>query len=508
MSKRWLKRTLWIGLAGGLVFLGITMWLLRPAHVKSVVESGLSKHLNLDATVETISVSLFPRPRVSGSGFSLKIPGRPDLPPFVAIDRFAMEVGLLSMVRKHVDTVRADGLRINVPPSDSRKALPETRGSEKTEIIIDHFLTRDAQLSFVPRETGRTPLTFAIHELEVEDIGFGLSMPFTATLTNPVPRGLVRARGAIGPIVETNAEATPVAGDYTFENADLSTINGIGGMLQSTGKFSGPLTAIAASGEATVPDFSLDLGGKPAPLTARFETLVNGTDGTTELKKVDATLHQTDMTVTGAISNLEGPGRHDVDLSIDIPDGRIEDVLSLVLDTPQPVMSGDVTIKAHMKLPPGESRVRDRIEVSGDFGLTQTRFTNAEVQAKLQTLSRRSQGKDEDDPIGRVLTDLKGQVQLSKGNARLRRLTFQVPGARVALDGTYSLASGALDFRGTLRMQATVSQAVGGFKSIFIKPFNGLFRKNGAGAELPIKITGTRDEPKFGLEIGKVFKGD
>jgi hypothetical protein len=81
-----------------------------------------------------------------------------------------------------------------------------------------------------------------------------------------------------------------------------------------------------------------------------------------------------------------------------------------------------------------------------------------------------------------------------------------VPGARIALDGGYDLGNGALDFTGTLRMDATVSQAVGGFKSIFIKPFDGLFRKNGAGAVLPIKIGGTRDAPKFGLDVGKVIK--
>ena len=96
-------------------------------------------------------------------------------------------------------------------------------------------------------------------------------------------------------------------------------------------------------------------------------------------------------------------------------------------------------------------------------------------------------------------------MALSHATARLSGISFRVPGAQVALDGTYAIASGALDFRGTLRMQATVSQAVGGFKSIFIKPFDPLFRKNGSGAVLPIKISGTRNAPKFGLEAGRLF---
>ena len=63
-----------------------------------------------------------------------------------------------------------------------------------------------------------------------------------------------------------------------------------------------------------------------------------------------------------------------------------------------------------------------------------------------------------------------------------------------------------IDFRGTLKMQASVSQAVGGFKSIFLKPFDALFREKGSGAVVPIKITGTRKEPKMAIEVGKVFK--
>jgi len=209
--------------------------------------------------------------------------------------------------------------------------------------------------------------------------------------------------------------------------------------------------------------------------------------------------------VEGAVLNLEGPGNRSLEFDVVIDDGRIEDILALVIDTPQPVMTGDVQVNARMELPPGKTRVIERIAVRGRFGLSETRFTDKDVQSKMETLSRRSQGKDEEDPIGRVMTDLRGQLQLSRGVARLSRLTFQVPGARVALDGTYGLASGAIDFRGTLRMQATVSQAVGGFKSIFLKPFNPLFRRDGAGAVIPIKIEGTRDEPKFGLEFGKIF---
>ena len=120
MRKRWLKWGLLSGAAAGVVFLAVALWLLRPAHVKSLAESGLSEHLNLDASIESIEVDLFPRPRISGTGLSLRIPDRLDLPPFIYIDHFSVAVGLLSVIRRHVDTVHAGGLRIAVPPAGSR----------------------------------------------------------------------------------------------------------------------------------------------------------------------------------------------------------------------------------------------------------------------------------------------------------------------------------------------------------------------------------------------------
>ena len=47
-------------------------------------------------------------------------------------------------------------------------------------------------------------------------------------------------------------------------------------------------------------------------------------------------------------------------------------------------------------------------------------------------------------------------------------------------------------------MQATISKMVGGWKGFLLKPADRFFKKNGAGAEIPIYIAGTRDDPHFG----------
>ena len=505
---RWLVWTLGSVVAAIGVLAAATAYVLRPAHVTALVSDGLTRHLKLDATVAEISVSLLPRPRISGRGLTLRVPGRPDLPPFISIDQFYVDAGVFAVLRKHVGTVHADGLKIAVPPSGARAPLAQGNRAESTGVIVDHFVTHNAQLTFVPRNPERTPLVFAIHELNVRNLGFGRTMPYDARLTNPIPTGLVTSSGSIGPWNADDGTRTALSGKYSFTSANLATINGIGGTLDSTGDFSGNLEAIKVIGLANVPDFSLDLGGRPLPLTSNFTAVVNGTDGTTELENVDAVLVTTPMNVRGAIRNLPGPGNRHVELTVNISEGRVEDLLALALNTPKPIMVGDVKLQAKLILPPGQERVRNRISLSGSFGLIDTRFMSSTVQTKLGELSRRSQGKKRTDPVERVLTDLSGQFAVGKSRVSLRGIQFDVPGAAVRLNGTYGLAAESLDFRGTLSMRATVSQAVGGFKSIFIKPFDGLFRKNGHGAVLPIRITGTREKPEFKLEMGKVLKGD
>src|SRR2546428_659559 len=86
--------------------------------------------------------------------------------------------------------------------------------------------------------------------------------------------------------------------------------------------------------------------------------------------------------------------------------------------------------------------------------------------------------------------------------ATFSSLTFSVPGAAVELAGRYGIRSADLDFHGHLRMQATLSEAAGGgVKSILLKAVDPFFKKDGAGTVLPIKITGNRKDPQFGLEL-------
>ena len=87
----------------------------------------------------------------------------------------------------------------------------------------------------------------------------------------------------------------------------------------------------------------------------------------------------------------------------------------------------------------------------------------------------------------------------------LRSMSFRVEGAEVRLAGAYNIQSGELDFRGTLRLQARASRTQTGWKSLVLRVFDPMLDGEGAGTILPISITGTRDQPKFGADIKKAI---
>ncbi len=46
-----------------------------------------------------------------------------------------------------------------------------------------------------------------------------------------------------------------------------------------------------------------------------------------------------------------------------------------------------------------------------------------------------------------------------------------------------------------------------GYKPWLLKPFDPLFRKNGAGTRLVITVAGSQDQPKVSVDIGRTLKG-
>jgi len=364
-----------------------------------------------------------------------------------------------------------------------------------------------ALLRIIPRREGKDPREFAIHALTMTTLGLAEKMPFRATLTNPLPKGLIETSGTFGPWRKDNPGSTPLGGDYSFQKADLGTIKGIGGILDSTGKFDGLLDRINVKGTTTTPDFHLDTAKQPVSLSTSFVAVVDGTDGDTYLDEVHAQFLSTTLTAKGAVVGTKGVKGRTIDMNVRVHEGRIEDLLRLAVKGDEPLLVGRVVLRSEFHLPPGEPDVIERLELKGQFDVAAATFTDRKVQGKLADMSRRARGLDEDASAGNIVSNLGGTFGLKNTVLRFSTLSFSLPGAQVRLRGSYGLRSEAIEFDGTVRMEATISEAAGGgVKGFFLKMVDPVFRKQGAGAVIPIKIRGTREQPSFGLDVGRVFK--
>lgn len=166
-------------------------------------------------------------------------------------------------------------------------------------------------------------------------------------------------------------------------------------------------------------------------------------------------------------------------------------------------MTGTMQVEGRLDIRPGDADAVDKLALDGRFSLRSARFQSAEVQERIDKLSRRAQGRPEDEAVDDALTDIAGRLAMKDGVLILPNVT----GARVEIAGTYGLRTEALDFRGDVRMDASASQVTTGVKSWLLKPFDALFRKHGAGTRVAIKVQGTRDKPDFGIEFGRTLRG-
>jgi hypothetical protein len=516
-SRRW-KIVRWVTIAAGGVLVTLAIIAAagsRTSTLRRLVIETLSDRLDSEVQLESFSVDLFPTVDVRGQGLVVRLRGHDDMPPLLKIRGFIIKGGLFGLLARprRFSRITLDGLEINIPPGGAdfsqhygRAANPESADQPSSSPIhIEQLESTDAVLRLIPKRAGKQPREFLIHRLTMEGVGVTQRMPFRAELTNPIPRGAISTHGRFGPWSREAPSATPIEGNYVFQNADLSTIKGIGGILTSTGEFRGPLGRIAVNGETKTPDFRLDVADNPMPLSTTFQAVVDGTDGDTYLEAVNAQLANTPITASGVIAGTPGVKGRTVQVRATIAGGRIDDLLRLSVKGKEPLLTGTLSLHSDFTLSPGPEDVVERMRLKGSFELSAAQFSSRTVSEKLGEMSARASGKPE-EVRSRVVSDLEGQFTVGGGVLSLTGLKFQIPGAGVLLNGTYGLRTEELDFAGTLRMQATISDAVGGGAlSVFLKIVDPLFKKKGAGTVLPIRVRGTREHPKFGVDVMKAL---
>jgi hypothetical protein len=490
--------------AGALVFASRISSMAREQLV-AMLQSRFSSEVEF----RNLRLSLFPRVDIQGEGLLMRHHGRKDIPPFISLKKFSVSAGWSGLLRspKRLGIARLEGLQIHIPPRSKTDGDESNSGKKpKKEVpgfVIDEIIADGTVLQILPKRAEKEPLTFDIYQLHLRLAGSDRPMSFAATLQNAKPPGKIRTTGSFGPFNGDDPGQTPVSGSYDFQHADLSVFHGIFGILSSRGKFSGELERLDVNGDTDTPDFAVKTSAHPVHLKTQFHAIVDGTEGDTFLEPVNGQFGHSSLVARGKIAQRPGTKGKTVSLDVTVANGRVEDMLNLAVKAQKPSMTGTISFRTQFELPPGDQDVEDRLFLKGAFGIGAAHFTSPTVKDKLAEFSVKAQGKPEASSSDDVISNLKGSFVLNNGVIRFSNLSFVVPGAQVSLDGTYALDGQELDFRGKLMLDAKLSETTAGVKSFLLKFAEPFFKKKqGTGSLIPIKITGTREHPSFGLNLG------
>ena len=525
-SRHWVAWTMLCLLSGAAFVVAVAI--RRPFSsevLRQRVVGALANALDSDVTLASLTMHGYPGLDAVGEGLVVRHHGRTDVPPLLVVQRFTVSANVRSLLRRRVDRVILQGLEINVPPIGT---APARRSSEATVapppaktiwnplrrlttfaqgLTIDEILAPETTMTLFRRDPTKDPRIWHLHDVRLRDVLAGGTMRFESLLTNAVPPGQVSTSGTFGPWQREDPGASAIEGRFVFNNADLSVFKGISGILSANGSFNGSLGRISVDGQTETPDFMVNISRHAVPLSATYHAVVDATNGNTTLDPVRATFLNTSLVARGGVYDAPGRAGHVVRLSAEMVDGRIEDIMRVTMNTPNPPMTGRLVLRTRLVIPPGKVDVVDKLELAGQFSIARGRFTNRGVQNQINGLSRIARGRraDADGRTTQVSTDFEGRFALTKGHVDLRSVSFNVPGALVTISGGYAVRSEALAFDGNLYMDAKLSETVTGLKSWLLKLADPLFRKHGRTV-VPLRIDGTRSAPHFGLDIKRVFR--
>jgi len=466
-------------------------------------------------------MTYFPHPGCVAENVTFSRAGSPEnSAPLVTVQRIEIEAHYADIIARpgYVALVKLNGLRVQVPPRGmGGEALPS---NENSQVRVGEIVADGAVLE-VARSDGKDPLRFEMHSLTVRSFAHDSEWSYRVSMKNPEPPGEITSEGKFGPLNMNDLASTPLSGEYKFQQADLSVFNGIAGTLSSAGDFEGTLGEVGVRGTIDIPDFQVLRSKHPVHMTSRFSAAVNAKNGDVLLKQVQASFLQTSVAASGSVAGKAGQKGKTTSVDLEVNNGRIQDLLQLLASSKHAPMNGATSFKAHVTvLPLGRPFLKELV-MRGDFGVTDAAFKKPSRQAQVEELSERARGakKDKDnskdkseaksdataDDPENVVMNLQGHLELREGVAKFSELTFNVPGAAARMAGIYNLETEQIDFHGTLKTDAEISQDTTGIKSALLKPLNPLFKRKKAGAVIPVKMTGTYHEPSFGFDaVGAV----
>ena len=494
--RRWLTVGALVLVAGFTVAAALVLmhWPFRREAIAQDLADGAAGKVEMKSFRETY----FP-PGCVAEGVTFRLPsGRA---PLVSVRRLTIEGSYLGLLSRRVNRIIAEGLLVSIETGPGTRTQPnhstEQRAAKKSTLLKE-VIADGAVLQLRPAQPGSEQLIFRMRKLRLTGFAVDRGGEFETLFENPLPPAMIEATGHIGRLRGRSLAQIPVEGQFTLDKANLGVFRAIAGTLSAKGQFNGVLDRIAVRGTTQMPDFEVTETRHRMPMTLAFHAVVNGMTGDVSLQELQGRIQNTVIAGKGTV--LGKPGKT-VTAGFTSTQGRIEDLFMLFSKDPRSPISGAIRFRMTAHVPPEKRKFVDKITGEGDFDIPEARFTSENTQFNVDKLSEHARGDTKDKDIEQVVAHLKGHVTMREGVATFSDSTFSVPGGTALASGTYRFLDHRVDLKGTLRMEAKLSQATTGMKSFFARFINSRFETRNAGAELPITVTGTSKHPQFHVDL-------
>src|SRR5450631_3795188 len=167
----------WLTVLAVLLVLGIVGLVafapLIKSQIRSRTEAYLRARFQSKVQFTDFDVHLFPRPRITMDGLTLRLKGRTDVPPLIQIQRVSFTASLPDVLRRRytIENVELDGLQIHIPPKESG-ARPRIQGTDvdlatKYPILIKQIHATNGLISILRADPNKPPRQFPIQQVVV-----------------------------------------------------------------------------------------------------------------------------------------------------------------------------------------------------------------------------------------------------------------------------------------------------------------------------------------------------
>jgi AsmA-like C-terminal region len=489
---------LWVGVGVIAACCGLllTAYFFAPVLKNAIerhAEGMLRAQFGAEVRFQSFEVTLFPRLHVLARGMLV---GNDPAHPLIEATTVDAQSSVLPW---HIRRLVLEGLSLHIPTAGGLGSPGQVTTSA---VSVAEIVSANAHVEMLPSAGRHTPLRFELAHLRVQNFNPGHAAEFSAVVVSAEPRADIDASGRMGPWNALDPGLTPLEGMYTLAHCDLATLPGVKGLLSSQGRFQGVLQRIEIAGDAKVAQFSLSVSGHPEPLHASLQAIVNASDSSVTIAHLSGVLQNSPLVASGVVHDVQDDRLRDIALLATVDRGRLEDVVPLVVKSKTSPMSGALRWRGKLEILPGAEDILNRLRLDGDFDTPDARFSSLDLRQQLRNASRKAEGHPKDQAAGSSISSIQGHVRLDNGVAAFSDLAFDLEGASARLSGSYQLASERLDLHGDVWIDAKLSQTATGAKALLLKAAEPFFRSKSGGSRIPIKITGTRSNPQFALDIG------